>query len=670
MARNAQRPEKFDRVVSRTNSDLLESSSYCSSSVSNKVLDRYIDGEQQMEGCESKTSFFMKNQLENGNGLVKRPPKSQFSAPVSHDARKQKAKSQSFRESKSQVQISLTDGVDSGYYNDSPRKLAKHVVERLSQSRYLPKMRSKELDPDSPITIEDVYGRTLNRCSNAYTDDVSPRNRTMDWHTETSDGSHHGEISESLEESFPGDKERVGESIDHVMDTDVELLKKFKEAEDRAAILSEEFGKGNFFQFRELSMPSLIQKIRSLTEEKANMALEVSAVLEDRIVERTFFREKFKQGRVELDAQSRRLEKEKNEVQLALERELDRRSSEWSLKLEKLQVEEQSLRERVRELAEQNVCLQREVSSSSEREVDSKTKNANSEKQLRDLSIQVKEAGEENHYLQKSLSETQEKARAAEEDRDCIQRNYEGKVTECKDMHQAISRLQRTCSDQGKTIDGLRGLCEELGKKISQKNVDFEFVKLPVEHIRLTGIEYALRKEVESYRIEVDSLRHENINLLNRLKNNGKDGAFSTFKLDDELQNRISFLQNQMLPLLTESSQLSRKLIEYVKANGGFALEKGPAFATCLDGQVLIESEVKLQGLERAAESLTTSMQTVSSVLQEKSTFLHEKQVPNLCDESHKRNEQKPEVYCLSNLICFIMLFKFQIMTPLHFMLF
>ncbi|KAI3470693.1 hypothetical protein Pfo_027356 [Paulownia fortunei] len=660
MVRNAQRVEKSDcKNFSRAHSDLSEISSYCSSNVSNKVLDRYIDGEQQMERCESKTNFSMKNQFENGNAVVKRPPRFQFTAPVSHDARKQKPKSQSFRETKiSQVQLSSKDGGDNGYCNESPRKLAKHVVERLSQSQFLPKMRSKEFDPDSPITIEDVYGRTLNRCSNAYTDEESPKNCTMDWHSETTDGSHHEEISEFLEkESSSGDKDRV-EEIDAVMDTDVELFKKFKEAEDRAAILSEEFGKGTFLQFRGLSVPALIQTIRSLTEEKVNMALEVSAVLEDRIAEKALFREKLKLGRVELDTQSRRLEKEKNELQLTLEKELDRRSTEWSLKLEKLQAEEHRLRERVRELAEQNVCLQREVSSSSEREMDTRTRIINSEKQLGDLSIQVKEAREENHYLQKTLSEMQDKTRAAEEDRDCIRRNYEEKVAECKDMHQAISRLQRTCNDQEKTIDGLRGLCEELGKKKIQENFDFGCAKLQVEHMRLTGVEHALRKEVESYRVEVDSLRRENIDLLNRLKSNGKEGAFSTFKLDRELQNRVSCLQNQMLPLLIESSRLGRKLIEYVKTNGGFPLKKVPASATCLEGQVLVECEVKLQGLERAAENLTTSMQTMSSVLQEKVTLSHEKyypvcmdtQTPSLGDESHQWNEKKSEDIIRSEL--------------------
>ncbi|KAH6761963.1 hypothetical protein C2S52_019396 [Perilla frutescens var. hirtella] len=657
--RNAQSTEKYDCTVSRAHSDLSDISSYCSSNVSSKVLDRYIDGEQ-MERYETKSNFSTRNEFEHGN-VVKKPPRFQFSAPVAHDARKQKPKSRSFRDTKiSQVQLSSKDGSDNGYCNESPRKLAKHVVERLSQSQFQPKMRSKEFDSENPITIEDVYGRNSNRYANAYTDEDSPKNGTIDWHTgtEISDGSRHDE-SEYLEKvSFSGDKDMSGEHLDAVIDNDVELIAKFKEAEDRASTLSEELQKGNFIQLRGLSVPTLIQTIRSLAEEKVNLALEVSAVFEDRIAERGLFREKLKRGRTELEAQSWKLEKEKNEMQLTLEKELDRRSSEWSLKLEKLQAEEHRLRERVRELAEQNVSLQREVSSSSEKVMETRTKVTNSEKQLGDLSTQVEEAREENHYLQKTLSELQDKTRAAEEERDCVRRKYEEKVVESKDMHQAVSRLQRTCNDQERTIEGLRGLCEELGMKISQDNFDFGIAKLQIEHVRLTGVEHTLRKEAESYRVEVDSLRRENIDLLNRLKNNGKEGGFSTFKLDRELQNRISCLQNQMLPLLTESSQLGRKLIEYVKTNGGFPLNKGPASATCLDGQVLVDYEVKLQGLERAAENLANSTQTMSAVLQEKSALMHDKccpisvdiQTPLLSDESHKCNEQKSEDIIRSEL--------------------
>ncbi|XP_073036833.1 uncharacterized protein [Primulina eburnea] len=637
---NSQKVEKSNCIVSRAHSDLSEISSHCSSNVSSKVLDRYIDGEQHNESSEENVNFSLNDQLDKRSVVVKQLPPG-----LPQDSRKQKPKSQSFRETKlSQFHPSSRVSGDDGFRHKSPRKLARKVIEKLSHSQLLPEMRSKEVFPDNPITIEDIYNRN-------YTDEITSKNRVSDWNSETG-GSYHEEMSEFLErQSCSGDKIEVGENIDTLTETDLELFKQFKEAEDRAALLSEELEQGNFLEVRGFSLPILIQIIRSLTEEKAKMALEVSSVLQDRIAEKALFREKLKIAREDLGSHTRRLEKEKNELQSALEKELDRRSVEWSLKLEKYQAVEHRLRERVRELAEQNVGLQREVSSFSERETGTKTKIANSEKQLEELAIQVRETKEENYLLQKNLSELKDKARVLEEDRDCTRRNYKEKVTECKDMHQAISRLQRTCSDQEKTIDGLRGFCEELGKKISCENYNFGLAKVQMEQMRLTGVEHALRKEVESSRVEIDSLRCENINLLHRLKNYGNEGNYSTFKLDQELQNRIGSLQDQVIPLLIESNQLCRKLLENIKSNACQLLKMGSNSDTGFTGQVL-ECEVKLQGLERAAENLTSSMRTISSVLHEKSTILHDKVHPVAMGshESPRRKDAQSEDIILSEL--------------------
>ncbi|XP_022869877.1 outer dense fiber protein 2 [Olea europaea var. sylvestris] len=659
--RNEQRVGKSGSVASREHSDISEASSYGSSNVSNKVLDRYIDGEQQMDTSASMTHFSTRNHIDNGNSGRMRPPRVQCTAPISpSDGRKQKPKSQSFREAKvSRLQLSSGDWEENGFCRESPRKLAKNVVERLTQSRLLSNIRSKEYDSETPITIEDIYSRTFNESPSAYSDEVSTKNCTLDGHPETTGGYHHEEtLGLSERETSFGGKDGSALNVEAIDDTDIELFRKFKEAEDRAAYLSEELEQENFFQVRGCNVPVLIQTIRSLTEEKVKMAFEVSAVLQDRIAEKALFREELKLASEEASTQTRRLEKEKHELQLALEKELDRRSIEWSHKLEKYQSEEHRLRERVRELAEQNVSLQMEVSSFSEREMDTRTRITNSEKQLESITTQVNEAREEKQYLQKNLIELQDKFRAAEEDRDCFRSNYEAKTVECKDMHRSISRLQRTCRDQEKTIDGLRGLCEDLRKKVSLENCDFEFAKLQVEHMRLTGVEHALRKEVESYRLEVDSLRRENIDLLNRLKNGGKDGATLTFKLDRELQNRISCLLNQVLPSFKESSQLSRKLLEYIKANTGRTLKSGHGSETGLDCQFILECEVKLQGFERANENLTRSVQTISSVLYAKSTKLHdtlgsvtmETQSSTLDDESYKLDDRKSEEIIRSEL--------------------
>ncbi|KAL3523742.1 hypothetical protein ACH5RR_016576 [Cinchona calisaya] len=645
---NAHRIEKRGSVPSSgIQYDSSECSSYSSSTVSNGVLDRYIDGEQQLEKTAAQSKFSIRNHIENGIDPRKQAPVGQYNAPASPtNGRKQKPKSQSFRElDVTQLHFSSRDWVENGFGNESPRKLAKHVVERLSQSKFLPKKSSREHDPDIPITVEDIYSRTLSRSPSGNFDGVPQKNCMLNEFNGASDGHICEETSGFAGRNcFFDDNGRFSKNIESREDVDFKLFSKFKESEDQAMLFSEELEQDKFLQHTELSVPSLIQTIRGLNVERVNMAYKVSSLLKDWIADRASMREELKEATAELDSKTRRLEKEKNELQSALEKELDRRSSEWSLKLEKYQAEEHRLRERVRELAEQNVSLQREVSSFSERETSIRSRVTHSEQQVEDLTTKVEELREENHNLLQNLSELQEKCRASEEERDCIRRNYEEKVKECKDMHRSITRLQRTCNEQEKSIEGLRGLCEEIQKNSSVENIDNQLGKLRTEQIRLTGLEHALRKEVESHRLEVDSLRRENINLLHRLKDTGKEGGFSTFKLDQELWNRIFCLQNQGLSSLADGALLCRKLLEYIKSNASHNTKAGSSVeGTGLGSQYIVECEVKLQGFNRGIENLTKNLSVVSTVLHEKST-----QCPLGVDSCH--SNQKSEDVIQSEL--------------------
>ncbi|GMH13335.1 hypothetical protein Nepgr_015176 [Nepenthes gracilis] len=300
--------------------------------------------------------------------------------------------------------------------------------------------------------------------------------------------------------------------------------------------------------------------------------------------------------------------------------ELDRRSTDWSFKLEGYEAEERKLRERVRELAEQNVSLQRELSSFKEKE----TERRFSEEQIKDLTARMDMARVENQDLRQQMFELQEKYKAAEEDIDCIKRNIEEKEEECKDLHRSITRLLRTCSEQEKTIDGLRGVGELIQQKQPRENSDKLVKQLQMEQIRLTGVEQALRREVDSYKREVDALRHENINLLNRLKGCGKEGGSLMFKLDQELLTCLNCLQKQASPLLDDSIHLCSQLLEFSKgrAQNVDMKDRIEVKRNCLAGQFIIESEMKIQGFRRGTESMVRSLEVISSVLHEKSHFV------------------------------------------------
>ncbi|PHT96458.1 hypothetical protein BC332_34616 [Capsicum chinense] len=183
---------------------------------------------------------------------------------------------------------------------------------------------------------------------------------------------------------------------------------------------------------RDLSVPVLIQTIRRLTKEKVQMASEVSSMLRNQVAKRASAKEEANISQVELDSRIRRLEIEKNELQSLLEKELDRRSSDCYLKHEKYKIEQHRLRERARELVEQNVSLQREVSSFIKKEVDNRIKMSFLEKHLEDLSKRIEQVSEENQNLRQQLTQLQEEYRLAKDNRDYIRENYQEKVKDLK----------------------------------------------------------------------------------------------------------------------------------------------------------------------------------------------------------------------------------------------
>ncbi|KAJ0816333.1 hypothetical protein HanPI659440_Chr00c15g0727901 [Helianthus annuus] len=511
-----------------------ESSSYCSS----KVLDRYIDGEQHQEWTSRHINSNTKTHVSQPNGGVQKPPRVQYAAPASHSPTgsgvNHRPKSHSFRDPnrESKLYMSTRDWVENSVAHESPRQLAKQVVERLSQSRVLPRVdsNSKEFDLDIPITLSDIYGGSQN---------CLPR-----------DGP---------------------EEINYRFDDDCSRVLDYEESED---------------------------------------ADEMTLL------------------KAELESRTRKLEKERNEMQLSLEKELDRRSTEWSTKLEKCKTEEHRLRERVRELAEQNVSLQREVSLLGEKEIDNQSRIKLSGQQVKDMTVKMDELVKENQKLQQDVSELKDRYVATEEDRNLFKRNFESKDKECNELRKSVTRLVRTTNEQEKTIQALR-------EGFSDQN---QPSKMQTELFRLSGVEQDLRKEVESYRLEAESLRRENINLLNRLKGNPNDNGFSTLKLDQQVWDSIHCLQSQGTGLINDSVHLCEKLIENIKER---ALQNG------LDSQFIMESDMKLQGFKRGAKSLTRGLQVVSNVQREKSST---GTLDNECSEDVVKSDLKAEALMTSLL--------------------
>ncbi|MBA0839789.1 hypothetical protein Goarm_005485 [Gossypium armourianum] len=183
-------------------------------------------------------------------------------------------------------------------------------------------------------------------------------------------------------------------------------------------------------------------------------------------------------------------------------------------------------------------------------------------------SMKVENLSNENEDLRKNLSQLRENYRAETEDQDCIRRSIKEKDKECKELQKSITKLLRTCSE---------------------KNED-KVKKLQMEQIRLTVVELALRRELESWRLE----------------------------LDKEIRNRICCLQDQGLSMLNESTHLSSKLIEFIKGKASHnqlrVTQQG------LDGQFLIESDMKVWGFKRRIQNLTRNLETIPTLVHEKSS--------------------------------------------------
>ncbi|CAH8385047.1 unnamed protein product [Eruca vesicaria subsp. sativa] len=583
--------------------DSSGSSSTCSSNLSSKVLDRYIDGEEHLEQCKQK-SCSSRSDVSSSINRRRLPPRVHCTVPTSpSDNLNDRRKSHSFREAKgTRHRLSSTDRADNGSRHGSPRSLARNVIERLSETHGNSKGANHE-----PITIQDVYGGSRDRTFDSSSDVTAQRYEPVNEYYAYGYGKHqqnhiHGKnMYRCMEE-----------------DVDSELAVKIKEAEKRMKLFSEEMEQQRCLSDCDFDVSSLVGAIRKLEDERLKLAFENVNLLRSQMAERASAREEMRLVKSDWDLNIQRIEKERSELQAGLEKELDRRSGEWTSKLEKFQLEERKMLARVRELAEQNVSLQRELSAFHENETESKGMITHLEGRVAELTTAADELHDENSYLKQTLSQVKESYAGATEDNDFLRRNFEEKDQECKELHKSVANFLRTCKEQEKTIEGLRDGVSEENKKQPSEKMDQLVKKLQVEQIRLTGIELSLRKEVESMKIETDSLRQENICLLNRLKGNGKEIDITTLKLENELKMRISCLQDQGLQMLNESNHLCYKLLKFIKGKLTQVTETCQDTGSMKDGlseQFMIESEMKVHGIRRGTENLKRSLQTVTSVV-------------------------------------------------------
>ncbi|KAM7274820.1 hypothetical protein ACFE04_016686 [Oxalis oulophora] len=150
------------RPIERPHDISSENSSFCTNT-SNSVLDLYIDGEQLQEKNRFKNNSQKYNivDIKNANGRL--PPRfhNTTSTLPTSSVEDNKPRAHSFRKSSRCWSLSRDWG-ENEFGHETPRRLAKNIVDRLSKTRAFPKSESKEFECGVPMTIEDVYGKSLN----------------------------------------------------------------------------------------------------------------------------------------------------------------------------------------------------------------------------------------------------------------------------------------------------------------------------------------------------------------------------------------------------------------------------------------------------------------------------------------------------------------------------
>jgi hypothetical protein len=172
-----------------------------------------------------------------------------------------------------------------------------------------------------------------------------------------------------------------------------------------------------------------------------------------------------------------------------------------------------------------------------------------------------------------------------------------------------IARLQRASNEQEKTITGLRqGFSAELENKSVGNSESTN--RMQMELLRLTGVEQKLRKEIQSCTLEVNSLRQENIGILNRLQSSGSGLSLSSLRLEQELNARVDNLQIQGLSLLDDSSRLCGRLLDVLKS-------KSENIGS-VDALAAIEYSLKYQNIKEGMDNLALCLRKIKSLLVEK----------------------------------------------------
>lgn len=300
------------------------------------------------------------------------------------------------------------------------------------------------------------------------------------------------------------------------------------------------------------------QRLRRMHEEKKHLAQEVAAEVKRRMTERGAAKEVLGMMKKEMESCMNLMEKEKFDTQVNLEQELQRRETTWGSRMDKIQAEENWLRSRLKSLEEEKGGLQQELATVNSKENALREKVSEFENQMDAHRKRVEGAEKTILELRNSLDESFKHSRQTESDVELLRKACKEKDGENSDLRRLVQRLQQLCQDHEKSIHGLRQAMKNASDR--PDDGDARVRRLQKELIRLSGVEQALRSELESSRGETTVLRRENKGLLERLRSDQREATGHLKKFEADHRAEVDRLQSQIVELGQDNNILAGKL--------------------------------------------------------------------------------------------------------------
>ena len=236
-------------------------------------------------------------------------------------------------------------------------------------------------------------------------------------------------------------------------------------------------------------------------------------------------------------------------------RMLDRRD-DLETDAEKSNLEDHGLRSRVWALEEEKGKLHKDLAAMTLKETILRDKVREFELQMDGHRKRVERAERTILELRQAVAQSSKQARQADKEAEELRLICARNDGEKQDMQNRVERLQQLCMDHEKSIHGLRqGL-----KNGMDGNKEGRMSRLQKELQRLSGVEIALRTDLEASRVENVSLRRDINCLLERFANQQRESAMHMKKLEQELRAEIDRGQAKVSELQDENNILFAKL--------------------------------------------------------------------------------------------------------------